>query len=223
MENTLYLASSAILTEANAPLPYAQLGFGFSPQDGQFIAPIPTERVLVLNDSTAPSAQGLQEAEAFFRETNYDSLVCDFEQPYSADLATLLTALRPERLIVPPQYAGLPHQAVFLPPYRPLLPFSDWLCAQKRRFGAVVLDMQPISVRFPAGHRPEPVPRSVLPHGVQRISDALCCVYCSTLESGRPTFYLFDTVESYRRRIALADAPCVVPEQEYYDLINSIR
>lgn len=203
MEKTLYLAG---LAQTDAAQPFVQFGFGFA-ENGAFFAPEAVCGLPVLDDRYLPSEAGVREAAAFFSALDSDRLLCDFERPASPLLASLVEKLDAQRLIVPPQYAHLPHAAVFVPPYQPTRPFAQWLEKMRRRYGEIVLDMQPICPQESdlSGH----------------FSEALCCMYRAEYRHGKPTFTLFDTVETYLRRAESANAPCIVLQTEFAALENT--
>lgn len=195
MENKLYLAA---FRRQNIEAGFAQQGFSFS-YDGSFFAPEGYGNVWILDDRCLPSENGVQTAVRYFQCANYSALLCDFERPRTPLLASLLSQLDKERLIVPPQYADLPHSAVFLPPYQPNKPFQTWLKHNRSRYGSIVLDMQPIGA--PCRHG--------------SYSNALCCNYLAEYQNGKQTFQFYDTPETFLRRIELASVPCITLQSEF--------
>ena len=198
MESVFYLAG---LHRPPGCAAFARLGYGFT-ESGALRAPTPEGEILVLDDRALPSEEGLRNAAALFSSVP-GLLLCDFERPPQDGLIRLLEQLPPERLIVPPSYEALPHRAIFLPPYRAAQPFLEWLAEQRRRYGSIVLDLQP----FLPGKQVQP------PDG--HFSEALCCHYRAVLKDGTPSFQFYDTLQSYHQRLALAQAPCIALQPEY--------
>ena len=198
MESVFYLAGLHRLPGCPA---FAQLGFGFN-EAGALRAPTPVGEILVLDDRALPSEEGLRAAAALF-SSGPALLLCDFERPPQDGLIRLLKQLPPERLIVPPPYEALPHRAIFLPPYRAAQPFLEWLAAQRRRYGSIVLDLQPF------------LPGEQVPPAAGHFSEALCCHYRALWQDGKPSFQFYDSLQSYHQRLALAQAPCIALQPEY--------
>jgi len=116
---------------------------------------------------------------------------------------------------VPESCADLPHSAVLVGPYRPPGSFLRWLAGKRRRYGALVLDADPIRVqlRFGSpGRTQAPVPSG---------TDWFCAgALCRCVRSG-DGFAFRDTRESLRERCAAAAVPAIVFEAAWAGLAEA--
>ena len=209
MENCIYFAGNS---ELSVTEPALLLGWGFS-ETGLRRPGAPRFGCagLVLDDRVLPGRGVLDAAEAALRAAG-GVVVCDFERPADPVLETLLSRLGDLELVVPPQYAGLPHAAVLAGPYLPGLPFRRWLAAQQAKYGPVVLDGAPLRHLVRPGCPPigwtEPLPDS------GSFNPGSACLTCR-----RPEGFLFwDDRETLRRRCEAAEVPVILLQQEWENL-----
>ena len=213
MNNSLYFA---VFAEKTGLSPLLRLGLGFDGSGAPLLpdASAPACAGLGLHDLYPPSEEG---AEALLDYVNQSELplLCDFERPAQECWASLLRRLPSQRLIVPEQYASVPHAAVLCAPYLPARPFADWLAEKRRSFGRIVLDLQPLACALRCGERE--FFAQAPPAGVRgRLSDALCCRCAAGLsDEGTPTLYFFDDRQTLAARQAAADAPGIVLLSEW--------
>lgn len=217
MINSLYLAADAPPQDG---LLWVQTGYGFAP-DGSFLSPEPLTGTVVVNDRFLPSAAGLKEAEVYFQRIAAVAVVCDFEQPLSDAFAQLVCGIGAQRAVVPPQYAALPHRAVFLPPYVPVLSYPVWLRRAQEAYGSLWLDLAPLRLQRGVGGAARSVPLSRLPPGEAHFSEALCCMYLCRCEAEGTVFSFFDTASTYRLRLERSGCPCLIPAREYRALLSN--
>ena len=212
MENSLYFA---VFEEKTDRAPLLRLGLGFDAEGAPVFPALPEGCAgLVLHDLNPPSEAG---AAALINYVNQTGLpvVCDLERPAQEIWSALLQELPARLLTVPEQYAAAPHASVLCAPYLPALPFADWLAEKRRRFGSLVLDLQPLACALRCGERE--FFAAAPPAGVSgRVSGALLCRCAAGLsEEGAPTLYFFDDRETLAARRAAADVPGIVLLQEW--------
>ncbi len=204
MMNSIYFADWI------APAPeglWLRSGFCFDAA-GRFVAPVSAGgRGIILDDRHPPSAAGIREAAARLRDLG-GVIVCDFERPPSPAAEELIRALADCEVVVPEAYAGLPHSAVLVGPYRPGIGFRRWLNEKKTRCGRVVLDGGEIRMRVGlGGSAPAPGDMSRAPGTAQDYpcSGAMCRY---RREGGEIVF--FDTEETVLARARLAQCPVIL-------------
>ena len=211
MKTCVYFAETG---ENRGSEPWLALGYGFTEAGRWRRRPLPeTGAGLVLDDRFLPGPQGLEEALEALKAWP-GALVLDFER----SPAPLLTALQEELggrdLAVPPAYAGGPHRAILAGPWQPGQPFSPWLEAQCRRWGALVLDGAPVRCLCRPGSAPGPwegpLPEEGFPCGSG-------CLHRG-MEDGALLFW--DTRQSLLRRAREAGFPFVIHRQDWERLPN---
>ena len=129
-------------------------GFGFTPNGLWRSRLLPSaDAGLLLDDRFLPSRAGIDTAcRALAGWTGL--IVLDFERAPAAPLTALARSLSEKRLILPPAYAGLPHEAVLIGPWLAECSFSLWLSRRQERYGRVMLDALPLRLQcFPGGCR----------------------------------------------------------------------
>ena len=204
MKNCIYFAGSGQFSG-----PRLVPGWGFT-ETGQPRFGSGTGDGILLDDRWPPAREAIGRMAEALRGAAV--VVCDFEKAPSPLLASLLARLEGQETVVPESCADLPHSAVLVGPYRPPGSFLRWLAGKRRRYGALVLDADPIRVqlRFGSpGRTQAPVPSG---------TDWFCAgALCRCVRSG-DGFAFRDTRESLRERCAAAAVPAIVFEAAWAGL-----
>lgn len=180
-------------------------GFGFDPRGHWRGLPLPAAGVgLVLDDRFLPRPPGLDRALEVL-ERWQGALIFDLERPPDPLLEALIRALAGRELLLPPQYAHCPHEAVLAGPYLPGQSFLPWLETQRRRWGRIALDGVPLRHRAAPGEAPVlwsgPLPERGFP-----CPGGLCLHH--RMEDGGILFW--DKRETLAARAEAAGAPVLV-------------
>lgn len=151
MKNCVYFAKNQKIPEEGFSL---ARGYGFTAEGLWRCRPINSNKYgLIIDDLCLPSRAGIAAACRALAEWR-GLIVLDFERPRVGALAELARSLTGRRVVLPPPYADLSHEAVLVGPWQGECRFSNWLTLQRKRYGAVVFDAAPLRVQcFPGGCR----------------------------------------------------------------------
>ena len=199
MKNCVYFAENQKIPDEGVNL---VPGYGFTPDGHWRDRFLPGEESgLILDDRSLPNQSGIALAYRAL-EAWRGLLVLDFERPVSVLLSELVNALSGKRLILPPAYAGHPHEAVLIGPWQGDSSFAQWIINRKKRFGMVVLDAAPLCVQcFPGGQR-RPWNKALPDVGYP--CSALGCLH-RRLPDGSILFW--DSRQTLSARLDAADVP----------------
>ena len=181
------------------------VGHGFTAEGLWRNKPLPTEGAGILMDDRFPPIRSGMLSALRTLEAWDGIVVLDFERQRSGLLPELVKALSGKRLILPPSYADLSHSSVLVGPWQGACEFTRWLAVQRERFGHVVLDAAPLRVQCRPGGFRRPW-TNLLPEGGYPCF-GLGCLHCR-LPDGSILFW--DTVQSFRARLNMADIPFIL-------------
>lgn len=202
MKTCVYFAESMELSSGPTHL---ALGYGFHPTGLWRNLPLPAGAAgLVVDDRFAPDRRGAAAARQAL--SAWEGLVIfDFERPRQPLLAELITALAGREVVLPPAWAGLPHGAVLIGPWRGGGSFANWLQAQRRRYGRVVLDGAPLRHRAVPGRSWTPWSGSLPARGFSCPGPG--CLHCRRSDG---SVLFWDTRQTLMARLEAADVPSIV-------------
>lgn len=207
MKKCFYFAENQKnISQAGMLLP----GFGFR-ADGMWRSrALPAEGLgILLDDRWLPSRPGLEAACRSLSDWR-GLIVLDFERSPKDPLVLLAKRLSGKRLVLPPSYVSLPHEAVLIGPWQAECGFFRWLQRSQAQFGRVVLDAAPVRLQcFPGGRRGKwrrPLPEVGYP------CPALGCLH-RRLSDGSVLFW--DTRETLSARLAQAQIPAIVFQSDW--------
>lgn len=180
-------------------------GFGFSADGLWRSVPLPSRADgILIDDRRLPNRLGLAAAIRALREFE-GVIVLDFERRRVPALAELTNGLRGKRLVIPPAYADLPHEAILIGPWQGESGLSHWLSCQREKYGSVMLDALPLCLQcYPGGRRKQwrhAVPESGF------FNPALSCLHRRLCDG---SILLWDTRQTLHARLEQACVPAIL-------------
>jgi len=180
-------------------------GLGFRADGSWRKTTLPLEKSgLMINDRFFPNRAGI--CDAIHALSDWHGLiVLDFERPFSELLADFAYRLAGKRVLLPPTYFNLPHEAVIIGPWKGKLPFPNWLTIQKKRYGKIVLDAYPLCLRCAPGGRSLPwygaLPSTGFP------CPGLGCMHCRISDG---SILYWDTRKTLEERLNSTGVPVIL-------------
>ena len=208
----LYLAMTGAETASAPVLPghWGYMACHFSPE-GPGLSDLPEDlppgTMVILNDRfPCRDHDPCRIAEELGR-LDIGSVLLDFERKPAADAQKVANALfqaLPCPVAAPPGFIEDPACAVFLPPCPLHAPLAEYLLPWQGRaiWLDVTLGQQTITVTHSGTVRSSPAPADNLTGGT--FDDALLCQCLTEIGESEVTFTLFDTMDTLRRKLALA-------------------